>query len=429
MLLHRRPSPERSEAVTVYQTIGLLLTLAALASYVNHRFLRLPQTIGLMAIALMCSLALVGLGHLGVTQVRTVAQFVSSIDFGDVLLHGMLAFLLFAGALHVDLGALQTVILPVGVLATVGLLISTAVTAGLFWLGAWALGFHLPFLAALLFGALIAPTDPIAVMGIIKQARAPERLETVIVGESLFNDGVAVVVFLALLDLTAGKSTPTVGGLGLFFLKEGIGGGLLGLFLGYLAYRLIKSVDAYQVEVLLTLALVSGGYALAEALHVSAPIAMVAAGLLVGNHGRMFAMSDNTRERLDSFWELIDDILNAVLFMLIGLEIIVLPLDVRHVLAGSLAIAATLVGRFASVSAPIRLMRGTHGLGRGVVTVLTWGGLRGGISIALALSLPPAPDRDVILAATYVVVVFSVLVQGLTFGRLIAAKYAGNQMR
>ena len=415
--------------MTTYQTIGLLITLAALASYLNHKFLRLPQTIGLMVITLLCSLALVGLGHLGVTQVRTAAQFVASIDFGDVLLHGMLAFLLFAGALHVDLGSLHSAILPVSTLATVGLLLSTAVTAFLFWLGAQAVGIDMPPLLALLFGALIAPTDPIAVMGIIKQARAPERLETTIVGESLFNDGVAVVVFLALLDLAAGKSTPTLYGIGLFFVEEAVGGALLGVCLGYLAYRLLKSVDAYQVEILLTLALVSGGYALAEALHVSGPIAMVASGLLVGNQGRAFAMSDTTRERLDAFWELIDEFLNAVLFMLIGLEIIVLPLDARHIVAGCLAIVATLVGRFVSVGLPIRLMRRRHALGRGVVTVLTWGGLRGGISIALALSLPPTPEREGILAATYLVVVFSVLVQGLTFGRLIAARYGGNDER
>lgn len=415
--------------MTIYQTTGLLITLAALASYLNYKVLRLPQTIGLMVIALLCSLALVGLGGLGVTQVRTVAQFVASIDFGDVLLHGMLPFLLFAGALHVDLAALQSAILPVTTLATVGLLLSTAVTASLFWLGARVVGLDISPLAALLFGALIAPTDPIAVMGIIKQAGAPERLKITIVGESLFNDGVAVVVFLALLDLAAGKSTPTLGGVGLFFLEEAVGGALLGVLLGYLAYRLLKSVDVYQVEILLTLALVSGGYALAEALHVSGPISMVASGLLVGNHGRTFAMSDTTRERLDAFWELIDEFLNALLFMLIGLEIIVLPLDARHVVAGSLAIAATLVGRFVSAGVPIHLMRRTHALGRGVVTVLTWGGLRGGISIALALSLPTTPEREVILAATYVVVVFSVLVQGLSFGRLIAARYGENHKR
>jgi CPA1 family monovalent cation:H+ antiporter len=326
---------------------------------------------------------------------------------------------LFAGALHVDLDSLRDVKFPVGAFATIGLVVATFVTGWLFWQAASWIGFDIPFVTALLFGALIAPTDPIAVMGILKKVGAPKSLEIKITGESLFNDGVAVVVFMTILAVATGKSSPDPAEIGLLFLKEAVGGIVVGLVLGWIVYRMLRSVDAYQVEVLLTLALVSGGYALAEVLHVSAPIAMVAAGLLIGNHGRSFAMSDRTRDHLDTFWELIDEFLNAILFMLIGMEIIVLALDLPLVLAGLLAIGCVLIGRFVSVGLTVRVMALRRQFSPGVVRILTWGGLRGGISIALALSLPASAERDLIVTATYIVVIFSVLVQGLTVGSLI----------
>jgi CPA1 family monovalent cation:H+ antiporter len=407
--------------MNVFHTIGLLITLAALAAYVNHKVFKLPPTIGLMTIALVTSLGFVLLGLLGFAPVKDVADFVSSLHFSDVLLHGMLAFLLFAGALHVDLESLRDVKFPVAAFATIGLLIATFVTGWLFWQVVTWIGFDIPFVAALLFGALIAPTDPIAVMGILKKVGAPKSLEIKITGESLFNDGVAVVVFMTILAVATGKSSPEPGQIAFLFLKEAAGGIVVGLILGWIVFRMLRSVDAYQVEVLLTLALVSGGYALAEVLHVSAPIAMVAAGLLIGNHGRAFAMSDRTRDHLDAFWELIDEFLNAILFMLIGMEIIVLALDLPIVLVGLLAIVCVLVGRFVSVGLTVRVMALRRQFSPGVVRVLTWGGLRGGISIALALSLPASAERDLIVTATYIVVIFSVLVQGLTIGSLVKA--------
>lgn len=404
--------------MTLFQTLALLISLAALAAFINVRWIKLPQTIGLMAIALVGSMILLLLGELGIVPVRTVATFISRVDFGEILLHGLLSFLLFAGALHVNFNDLRRERLPVAVLSTIGVVIATFVTGTLFWWCTGLIGLDISYLTALLFGALISPTDPIAVLGIIKKVGAPKRLETQIAGESLFNDGIGVVVFLTILGVAEGPGRTGISDIGLLLLKEAFGGALMGLALGWLAYLMLKTVDAYQVEILLTLALVTGGYALAEAIHVSAPITMVVAGLVIGNRGRDFAMSDKTRERLDAFWELIDEMLNAVLFMLIGLELIVVALRPAYFVAGLIAIVVALVGRIISVGLPIGVMRLRQPFMRGTIRILTWGGLRGGISIALALSLPPSPDRDAIIAATYVVVVFSILVQGLTFGRV-----------
>lgn len=275
-------------------------------------------------------------------------------------------------------------------------------------------GLELPFMYCLLFGALISPTDPIAVMGILKSAKAPKELELVIAGESLFNDGVGVVIFSLLLGMLVSGVTPTVGqGLELLLLEAG-GGVLFGLVLGYVTFRLLKSVDSYQVEVLLTLAAVTGGYALASKLHVSGPLAMVVAGLIIGNHGRALAMSDTTRRYLDMFWELIDEILNAMLFVLIGMEVLLIAYSLNTLVAASAAVAVTLLARMLTVGMPVRFLRKTFKLPQGSWKVLTWGGLRGGISVALALSLPAGPERDTVVALTYVVVVFSILVQGLS---------------
>lgn len=405
--------------MTIFQTIAILLVLAAMASYINYRFVRLPETIGLMTISLLTSLLAVALGKFGVIRLQELALFISSIDFEAVLLHGMLAFLLFAGAMHVNLGDLRTASLPVGILSTLGVVMATVVTGSLFWWGIGWLGLEIPFIYGLLFGALISPTDPIAVLGIIKKVGAPKILETKIAGESLFNDGVGVVVFLTLVGFLGGESQPTFSSVSLLLLKEAVGGAVFGFAIGYAGYRLLRSVDAYPVEVLITLALASGGYVMAELLHISAPIAIVVAGLLIGNQGRSLAMSEKTRQHLDSFWELVDEILNAVLFVLIGLEIIVIALHWSYLSAGVVAIVVSLLGRYLSVGLPVALMKRRREFLPGTIRALTWGGLRGGISIALALSLPNGAERELIIATTYCVVVFSVLVQGLTFARLV----------
>jgi CPA1 family monovalent cation:H+ antiporter len=276
------------------------------------------------------------------------------------------------------------------------------------------LGFNIAFIYCLLFGALISPTDPIAVLGILKKVDTPKSLETKIVGESLFNDGVGVVIFLILLEMAGSGHEIGVGRIFMLFVQEAIGGGLLGFAAGMLAYWMLKQVDNYQVEILITLGLVTGGYALADALHLSAPIAIVVAGLLIGNHGRSFAMSEDTRQNLDTFWELADEVLNAVLFLLIGLEVMVLSYTWMSFTGALLAIVIVLSARLISVSVPIFLLKRVRSFSPNVVKILTWGGLRGGISIALALSLPVGGERDVLLAITYGIVVFSILVQGLT---------------
>lgn len=408
--------------MTIFQTVAILLTFAALAAYCNHRFLRLPRTIGLMVIALALSIIFIALGFFGIINLKGTSQFIQTIDFSDTLLHGMLAFFLFAGALHVDLEDLKSQALAVAVLSTAGVVIATLISGTLFWLLTRWMATDISFIYALLFGALISPTDPIAVLGILKKIGAPKSLETKITGESLFNDGVGVVVFLTILGVAVGNQEINAGHIAVFLFKEAVGGALLGIILGWIFYRLLKSVDVYQVEVLLTLALASGGYSLAEAIHVSAPIAIVVAGLFIGNHGRAFGMSETTREHIDTFWELMDEIMNAVLFIIIGLEVLAIRLESSYIIIAVSTIVIVLVSRFLSVSLLVSLMKLKRTFSKGVVEILTWGGLRGGISIALALSLPFTHERYLILAATYFVVVFSILVQGLTIGKVIVAR-------
>ncbi len=405
--------------MSFFQIVAILIVLAAVFSYLNHRFIMLPTTIGVMLIALLVSIALLGLHSFGLHFDTQAAAILADVDFDKTLLHGMLAFLLFAGALHVDLGELSDQADVVALLATVGVVTSTAVVGCLIWWLLPLVGIELGLLHCLVFGALISPTDPIAVLGILKSVGAPKSLEVKITGESLFNDGIGVVVFLALAELAAGHAEVSARHIALLFAQEAIGGAALGLAGGYVAYRMLGSVDNYQVEVLITLALVMGAYALAGAFHLSGPIAMVVSGLLIGNHGRALAMSERTREHLDTFWELVDEILNAVLFVLIGLEVLVLDFADRYVLAGLAAIPLVLFARFFAVGSTITAMKGLREFSPGAVSLLTWGGLRGGISVALALSLPSGPEREVIVAITYVVVVFSILVQGLTIGKLV----------
>jgi len=400
---------------------AICLVLTALLAYLNHRFIRLPTTIGVMAIALALSLGLVGLNVLGLDHGlrRYEESFLRSIDFSDVLMQGMLSFLLFAGALHVDLAALKRYRWQVAALALAGTVMSTLVVGAGMWLVLPLVHIELPLLHCLLFGALISPTDPIAVMGILRSSGAPKDLELVIAGESLFNDGVGVVIFALLLGVMASGTAPTVGVAGELLLREAGGGIAFGLVLGYVTFRLLRSIDQYQVEVLLTLAAVMGGYALANHLHVSGPLAMVVCGLMIGNRGRALAMSDDTRRYIDMFWELVDEILNAVLFVLIGLEVLLISFTAPVLVAGAVAISVTLAARWLTVGLPVGAAGAVFGLPDGSSRVLAWGGLRGGISVALALSLPLSAEREVILAMTYCVVVFSILIQGMTIGRVV----------
>ena len=397
------------------------LVVTALLAYLNHRFVRLPTTIGVMAIALVLSLVIVGLDIIGVSHaLRTYEEsLLRSIDFSDVLMQGMLSLLLFAGALHVDLSELKALRWPVASLALIGTPVSTVIVGYGIWTTLPWVGLELPLMYCLVFGALISPTDPIAVMGILKSAGAPKDLELVIAGESLFNDGVGVVIFALLLGMLVSGDTPSTGSALALLAREAGGGIAFGLVLGYVTYRMLKSVDEYQVEVLLTLAAVTGGYALARYLHISGPLAMVVTGLIIGNQGRALAMSDTTRRYLDMFWELIDEILNAVLFVLIGMEVLLINFSVPVLVAGAVAIVVTLLSRFLSVGLPVAALGDHFGLPNGSWRVLTWGGLRGGISVALALSLPLGPHRDTVLALTYCVVVFSILVQGLSIGHVV----------
>ena len=405
----------------ILNTAAILITLAALFSYLNARFLKIPTTIGIMLISLLMSLGLLGLHALGLGQLEQQAErMVRGIDFYETLMDGMLSFLLFAGALHVNLDDLSKQKWIILLLATVGVLTSTFLVGMLAWLIFNGLGIHMPVIYCLVFGALISPTDPIAVLGVLKSVGVTKTLETKIAGESLFNDGIGVVVFLVMVGIATGSDQPEAKHISLLLLQEAGGGAVFGLLAGGLTFYLLRSIDSYQVEVLLTLALVMGGYAVASALHLSGPIAMVVAGLVIGNHGRLLAMSDTTREHLDSFWELVDEVFNAVLFVLIGLEILLLSYRGEYLLATIAIIPAVLLARFVSVGLPITVMRRYRRFSPRVIEILTWGGLRGGISVALALSLPSGPEREVILFATYAVVVFSILVQGLTIGPLVA---------
>ncbi|TGE06538.1 cation:proton antiporter [Hymenobacter fodinae] len=404
----------------LYNTFAILLVLAATFGYINHRFLRLPSTIGLMILALVSSLVTVGLGHIGVEWVLAASQLVRSIDFHTVLMQVMLSFLLFAGAIHVDVRALGAQRLPVAALASVGTLISTVIVASIMYFVLPLFRLPIDYIYCLLFGALISPTDPIAVLGILKEARISKSLEINIVGESLFNDGIAVVVFVSLFQIARfGAGEATVGAVGELFLREAGGGILLGAALGYATYWALRTIDHYQVEVLITLALVMGGTALATALHTSGPLAIVVAGLIVGDKGRSLGMSDVTREYLDKFWEILDEILNAVLFVLIGLEMLILDINRMILVVGAVAIVVVLLARTISVALPLSFLRSRFEFNRPNLRVLTWGGLRGGISVALALSLPETMPRDLIVGITYVVVIFSIIVQGLTIGPLV----------
>lgn len=399
--------------------VAIFLSITALLAYLNRRYVGLPPAIGVMAIALVLSLLNMLADKLGFHTLSLLEQsLVEAVDFSELLMQGMLSLLLFAGAIHVNLKQLRAYRWQVASLAVIGTALSTVIIGVALWGISSLTGLQLPFIYCLIFGALISPTDPIAVLGILSSVGAPKNVELVMSGESLFNDGVSVVLFSLLLGMLAGTEVPTVSGAATLLLREAGGGALLGALMGYIIYLMLKSIDSYQEEVLLTLAAVLGGYALAIALEVSGPLAMVVMGLIIGNQGRSSAMSEETERNLDMFWELLDEILNAVLFVLIGLEVILLHFT--HTLLGvaGLVILLTLAARLLTVGLPVALLNSLFRLPKGAWAVLTWGGLRGGISVALALSLPPGETRDTLVSLTYLVVVFSILVQGTSVGKL-----------
>lgn len=413
--------------LSLFEIAAMMLSLSALFGWINHAFIKLPHTIGLLVMALGASLVLLVLEMLipsiGLTE--TFKSAIGQIDFNDTVMNGLLAFLLFAGALHVDMAFLKSRKWAIGIMATLGVLISTVIVGAGFYAITRLVGLEMPFVWALVFGALISPTDPVAVLSILKTVNMPQQLEAKIAGESLFNDGVGVVVFTIIVAVAYGSSHG--GGhidaahvAELFFVEAG-GGAVLGLATGWLAYRAMAMIDEHAIEILISLGIVAGTYALAQRLHLSGPISVVVAGLLIGNKGAQYAMSEKTRQYLFGFWELIDEVLNSVLFLLIGLEILILSssMSLRFVWVAILCIPLVLLARFIAVSIPIKFLGIFKSFTKGAIPVLTWGGVRGGISVALALSLPDVPYKGIILTATYGVVIFSIIVQGLTVKNLV----------
>tara|TARA_R110002074_G_scaffold2133_1_gene12515 strand:+ start:371 stop:1627 length:1257 start_codon:yes stop_codon:yes gene_type:complete len=407
--------------MAVLQITSLLIVLAGIFGAINYLFLKLPSSIGILIVALITSFGLLGVDYLspGLGIADSVRGMVASVDFSETLLEGMLGLLLFAGALHVKTSELRREWLAVLLMATLGVALSTFVVGFGF---SWLTG--MPLLTALVFGALISPTDPVAVLGVLREADLPKSLETKIAGESLFNDGVGYVVFLILVGLAFSQSgengheATTFLDMLLLFVQEAGGGALLGLVLGWLTFRVMRRIDDYALEVLLTLGLAFGGYELAVALKVSAPIMAVCAGLLIGDVGAAKGMSEETRKYVDAFWQLVDEILNAVLFLMIGFEVFAVAFDGDMLLTGIASIMLALAGRLVAVAVPISILRPFRNFDSGVIRIMTWGGLKGGISVALALSLPDSEWKPLILTSTYIVVVFSIIIQGLTIAKL-----------
>ncbi len=405
----------------LYNTFILIFAIAVGIAYINFRFIKLQTTIAIMSAALILSFVILVLGNLGFKELEQHAtQMLSAIDFNKLLLDGMLSFLLFAGALTVDLNYLSERKWEIAILATLSTIASAALIGlSVYYIFNLFLAHHLPLIYCLLFGALISPTDPIAVLATVKELKAPRELATTIAGESLFNDGVGIVIFLTLYRIAFTTAHPTWHSVSLLFIQEAFGGALYGIVLGYLAYWLIRPINNHTLEILITLVIVTGGYALALMLDISGPIAMVVAGIFIGNHGRRLFMSKDTCQRLDTFWELIDEILNVVLFLLIGLELLVIKLSYTHMLIGLAAIPLVLLVRFITVSIPINCFKIFRNYIPYFIMILTWGGLRGGLAVAMALAIPPSHSRDIILAMTYGVVVFSIVIQGTTAKSLV----------
>jgi monovalent cation:H+ antiporter, CPA1 family len=405
--------------MALYNIFAVLTVLAALFGYVNHRFIKLPGTIGIMIISLLFSLLIILLGDLQPVLFAEIIRLIKSIDFYTILMKIMLSFLLFAGAIHLDGKSMKSQRTPILIFSTISTVISTFLVGAMLFGVCTLLHVPIPFLYCLLFGALISPTDPIAVLAILRQAHIPASLETKISGESLFNDGVAVVIFLTIYEIVA-RGTANLHPIDILwlFLRETGGGLMLGALLGYAGFLLLRSIDHYQVEVMITLAIVTGGYLLADRLNISGPLAMVVAGLITGSKSRVEVMSQITRDYIDKFWEMIDEFLNAILFLLIGLEMLILPFNKLYLLLGILSIPISLAARYLSVWLPISMLRSRTAFERNAIAILTWGGLRGGISVALALSIPAGMHGQLFISITYIIVLFSIIVQGLTIGKV-----------
>jgi len=406
--------------MSLYHTFTIIIVFAALFGYINYRFIRLPNTIGIMIISLVASLIMIAVNSMFPSLLVNSREMISSIDFHEVLMDGMLSFMLFAGAIHVKASELKKEKATILTFSTLGVLISTFIIGTLLFFVCKSFDLNINYIYCLLFGALISPTDPIAVMGILKDANIQKTMEVRIVGESLFNDGIAVVVFISILQIiNAGIDNVEPGKILLLFLREAGGGIGLGLVLGYIGFYTLHSIDYYKVEIMITLAIVMGGYYLASILHVSGPLAMVVAGIITGNQIREFGMSVITRDYVDKFWEIIDEILNAVLFFLIGIEMIVVEFSMQHFWIGLIGILIVLFARYISVLVPFLFLRKNNVFQSHSLTILTWGGLRGGISVALALSLPKGEFSNFFVTITYIIVLFSIIVQGLTIGRVV----------
>jgi len=404
----------------IFSIITILIVLSAAFAFINTKFLKLPFTIGLMIIAIVFTLGITILGKINHFFIDEAELLIGSIDFETALLDVMLSFLLFAGALHTKLDSLKAMKAPIAVFATIGIVLSTFFVGTMMYYVFLVFGHEINYIYCLLFGALISPTDPIAVLGILKDANAPKKLEVKIVGESLFNDGVGVVVFLVIFKIAQkGFGAIDAGEVGLLFLEEVVGGIGLGLITGWLTFRLMKVIDHYETEVIITLALVMGLSGLAHYLHVSGPLAVVVAGIFIGNKSPKIAWSETTLNYVDKFWELIDVLLNAILFVLIGLELLIITASSEYLMFGLIAIPIALIARYLSLAGPVAIFKKRLDFIPKTGLMMTWGGIRGGISIALALSLEPQMERELFLTVTYVIVVFSIIVQGLTIGPLV----------
>lgn len=403
----------------LYYSFSVLIVLASFFAYINLRVLKLPSSIGVMIIAMISSILLVIFGSIFPKFFTHFSTLLMDVDFTEVLMGAMLNFLLFAGAIHINLKALNEQKAPIIVFSTVSVLISTfAIGFILYYIFQFS-HIDLPFIYCLLFGALISPTDPIAVLGILKKAKVRKSLETKVAGESLFNDGVAVVVFAVILQLAQGSEVDTsFGSISWLLVKEAAGGFLLGAILGIGSSNAIRKIDDYNVTVLITLSVVMGGYLIAHAMHISGPLTMVAAGIVIGNYGKRTAMSPTTKDYVNKFWELIDEIMNAILFLFIGFELLLIPDLNKYWVMGSIAILVVLLARFISIWLPVKLIPFRNKFSSGTIKILVWGGLRGGVSIALALSIDNGPYKQAIIAITYFVVVFSIIVQGLSIGKV-----------
>ncbi len=405
----------------LYYSFSSLIILASIFAYINHRFIKLPGTIGVMSMALMFSIFLIFFGDKIFAEelLDDFSRLIHGFDFSTVLMSVMLNFLLFAAGIHINIKDLREQKGPIIVFSTLSVIITAFLVGTAMYYVLPLLDLKIPFIYCLLFGTLIAPTDPVAVLGVLKSAKVSKSLETKVAGESLFNDGIAVVMFSILISVAYGKDVDiSFLGVSELLLKEAGGGLLLGIGLGVLGSRMMRRIDDYIISVLITLSVVMGGATIASSLHMSSPLAMVAAGLIIGNFDEKSDMSPITKDYLSKFWELVDEILNAILFLFIGFELLIIKDLDNYILPGAIAIFVVLLARYLSIWIPVRLVPFKNKFSNHTVFVLCWGGIRGGVSIALALSIINPDYKNIIVSITYIVVIFSIIVQGLTIGKV-----------